>query len=108
MDRQEFMQQISDLRQGKLRLEPPEENGLSQFAGGTKASETGESWEQFCERFGILYAYGPKATVKFSVSTVISREFFDAYGPQATINAIRRDCFRSMDAMLKIEGKSID
>lgn len=35
MDRQEFMQQISALRQGKLRLEPPEENGLSRFAGGT-------------------------------------------------------------------------
>ena len=35
MDRQEFEQQISALRQGKLRLEPPEENGLSQFAGGT-------------------------------------------------------------------------
>lgn len=35
MDRQEFMQQISALRQGKLRLEPPEENGLSRFAGGS-------------------------------------------------------------------------
>lgn len=35
MDRQEFEQQISALRQGKLRLEPPEENGLSRFAGGT-------------------------------------------------------------------------
>lgn len=34
MDRQEFEQQISALRQGKLRLEAPEANGLSRFAGG--------------------------------------------------------------------------
>lgn len=74
-----------------------------------KASETGENWEQFCERFGALYGHCGLATFKFSASTVIRREFFDAYGPQATINAIRRDCFKTlMDAMLKIEGKSID
>lgn len=74
-----------------------------------KASERGENWEQFCERFGILYGHGGQATFKFSASTVISREFFDAYGPQATINAIRRDYFKTlMEAMLKIEGKSID
>lgn len=74
-----------------------------------KASETGESWKQFCERFGILYGNGGQATFKFSAATTISREFFDAYGAQATINAIRRDCFRSlMEAMLKIEGKSIN
>lgn len=74
-----------------------------------KASETGENWEQFCERFGVLYGNGGQATFKFSASTTISREFFDAYGAQATINAIRRDCFRSlMEAMLKIEGQSIN
>ena len=74
-----------------------------------KASETGENWEQFCERFGVLYGNGGQETFKFSVSTVISREFFDTYGPQATINVIRRDCFSAlMYAILKIEGKSIN
>ena len=34
MEREEFIQQISALRRGELRLEPPEENGLSRFAGG--------------------------------------------------------------------------
>jgi hypothetical protein len=34
MEREEFIQQISALRRGELRLEPPEGNGLSRFAGG--------------------------------------------------------------------------
>lgn len=34
MDRQEFEQQLQELRRGELRLEPPEANGLSLFASG--------------------------------------------------------------------------
>lgn len=33
MDREDFVRQISALRRGELRLEPPENNGLSLFAG---------------------------------------------------------------------------
>lgn len=33
MDREDFIRQISALRRGELRLEPPEHNGLSRFAG---------------------------------------------------------------------------
>lgn len=33
MDREDFVRQISALRRGELRLEPPENNGLSRFAG---------------------------------------------------------------------------
>jgi len=66
MDRQEFMQQISALRQGKLRLEPPEENGLSRFAGGAiyelrqyiSAVETGYRvlWETLERNMGKVKA----------------------------------------------------
>lgn len=34
MDREEFVRQLQALRRGELRLEPPEDNGLSRFAGG--------------------------------------------------------------------------
>lgn len=74
-----------------------------------KDSETGENWEQFCKRLGAIHSTVGQATFQFKAATVIGREFFDAYGPQATINVIRRNCFESlMKAMLKIEGKSID
>ena len=34
MDREEFERQLEALRRGELTLEPPEDNGLSRFAGG--------------------------------------------------------------------------
>lgn len=34
MDREDFSRQITALRRGELRLERPEANGLSRFAGG--------------------------------------------------------------------------
>ena len=34
MDREEFVRQLQALRRGELTLEPPEDNGLSRFAGG--------------------------------------------------------------------------
>lgn len=68
-----------------------------------KPSETGETWEQFCKRFG-RYGRGEEEIFKLSGIAVIERDFFDTYGPKATLNLIRRQIFEAMvDAMRRAE-----
>lgn len=70
-----------------------------------KPSATGETWEQFCKRFGGHCGHGEKETFRFRGEVAIERDFFESYGQKATINLIRRQIFAALvGAMKEVEG----
>ena len=71
-----------------------------------KPSATGETWEQFCKRFGGHCGHGGQETFRFRGEAAIERDFFESYGPKATITLVRRQIFAALvDAMKEVEGQ---
>ena len=71
-----------------------------------KPSEAGETWEQFCKRFGGHCGHGEQETFRFRGEVVIERDFYESYGPKATITLVRRKIFAALvDAMKEVEGQ---
>lgn len=66
----------------------------------------GEAWKKFCERLGVYRGREGSETFSFRAEVVIKRDFFESYGPKATINLVRRQIFAALvGAMKEVEGQ---